>query len=151
MKQDCLRLSAPTGKEFFVRLCLAPLSETTGRALGLRLKRLAPSAATIAAAVDPAMTVVRAPNHIRAAYYTADHTSDDRPRRASDDGARARADGNAFQRSGLGHYRHCCQNQYEHSNLEHRAHDKSPWLISIWRQLLLSQDRPTVPDLKKSR
>jgi hypothetical protein len=86
---------------------------------------------TITAVVDPAVAVVRAPHDIGAANDTADHASDDCAWRTSNDGSRARANGNAFQRSGLGHDRHRRQHQCEQSSLERRTHEKSPWLASI--------------------
>jgi hypothetical protein len=88
---------------------------------------LAPRASTIAVVVDPAVAMARVPHQIRAANYGADHSADGRADRSSNDGTRAGADSGAFQSSGLGRDGHGRQRQHEHSSLEHRAHDKSPW------------------------
>jgi hypothetical protein len=77
------------------------------------------------------VTVVRVPNDIGTAYDTADNASDNCARRTGNDSAGARADCNAFQRSGLRHDRHRRQHQCEQSHLERRMHEKAPWLTSI--------------------
>jgi len=84
---------------------------------------LAPCAATIAAVVDPAVALARVPDQVRTAHYTSDHASNNRAGRTSNDGTRARANGNAFQRSGLGHNGHRSKKQHEDSSLELRVHD----------------------------
>ena len=67
-----------------------------------QIRRSAPSATAIAVAVDPAMTMAMAmAPPVRTADHTADHAADHRAGRSSNDGAGARADGDAFQRSGL--------------------------------------------------
>jgi hypothetical protein len=71
------------------------------------------------------------PNDIGTAHDTAYYASNHRAGRTGNDGTRARADRNAFQRSGLRHDWHRCQHQHKQSALERRMHEKSPWLTSI--------------------
>jgi hypothetical protein len=62
-------------------------------------RELPPVAAAIAIVVDPAMAMT-APD-VRAAYNTANHTAHDGTGRSGNDHAAARANSDAFPRSGL--------------------------------------------------
>jgi hypothetical protein len=82
---------------------------------------------TIAAATDPAVAMVMAmaDHDIRTANHAADDAAaGDCANSSGDDGAGARTDGNAFQRSSLDHDGHCRQHRNQHSSLENRAHEK---------------------------
>ncbi len=72
----------------------------------LRQDVLTPLAVANVMAVAPANAVtsgiVTAADDVRTANHGADYSADDRARRAGDDGAAARADGDAFQCPGLG-------------------------------------------------
>jgi hypothetical protein len=84
-------------------------------------RHLAPSAATIAVVVDPAVTMAM-PYEIWAANNTTNHAANDGARRSGNDGAGSGTDGNAFQRPSLSYDRRGRQHQHEYSSLEHRAH-----------------------------
>src|SRR5581483_2490049 len=82
-------------------------------------------AATLTVKIDPAVTTVAVVAHdVRAADRDTDHAADDRTGRSGDQHAGARADGGAFQRSGLSDDdRHGRQSQYQTSSLDQYTHD----------------------------
>src|SRR4051812_1535520 len=112
------------------------------------IDRSTPVAALFAIAVDPTMALPVAmawPLDVRPTDHRADHATDDRAGGSGDEEARARADGGAFHRSGLGralgYDRHDRQGEREQSSLEYGAHDKSPWVKTIEAS---AESRPAV-------
>jgi hypothetical protein len=74
-------------------------------------------------------------NDIRAANHGADHSPNNRAWRSGDHGAGARSDGNAFQRSSLGHHRNGRQRQHDDRNLELGTHEIILVLKAVLRTL----------------
>jgi hypothetical protein len=106
---------------------------------------------TMAATIKPTVSRARAsvPNESRAAGECTDYTADDRAGGASNDGACTRADGNAFQCSGLGDERRSGEGEYEHSSLEERAHNEISLGLNI--EIFLAHCRPTALARKRFR
>src|SRR6185312_8501629 len=84
-----------------------PRGATTRTSAG----RSAPSAATIAVLIEPAVAVPVV-HDVRSADYTTDDATDNRARRPGNNGAGACADSDAFERSGLGCDGHRRQHQH---------------------------------------
>jgi hypothetical protein len=70
-------------------------------------------------------------NDVGTTHDTTDDTPDNGARRTGNDSAGARADRDAFQRSGLRYHRHRCERQCEQAHLERRMHEKTFGLTSI--------------------